>query len=218
MPRKKMIHSKTSKSSVATNKISKKKADLPLQAQSLEKDFKEIVSQLSSQFRNDLALLKEKEKTLAATIKKLNSQHKAAKKDYSALSKAKNKTSAAAKKQLKELKKNTIQLTKTIHTLETELAKVKKHKKILSVKYANFAILSKKIAKFDKISKAKPTKSIKKANVLKKPQKKTVKSSKKSALSMQQQTLQPLIEDTTQAAYTFETPELDSQMETEEAK
>jgi chromosome segregation ATPase len=214
MPRKKMTHSKMDKSSIPVSKNSKKKVDLSQQTQSLEKDFKEISLQLANQFRNDLALLKEKEKTLTATVAKLNSQYKAAKKNYSTLSKAKNKTSLAAKKQLKELKKNAVQLTKTIKTLEVELAKVKIHKKTLSIKQANFATLSKQIAKFDKTSKAKPAK---KAKLLKKTQKKTVKASKKAVLSKQQQTIQPLIQDANQPAYTLEAP-VDSQLETEEVK
>jgi len=213
MPRKKMTHSKMDKSSVVVSKNSKKKSALPLQTQSLEKDLKEMSLQLANQFRNDLALLKEKEKTLAVTIKKLNSQHKTTKKNYSTLSKAK-KTSPATKKQLKELKQNAVQLTKTIKNLDAELIKVKKQKNLLSIKQINFTTLSKQIAKFDKVSKAKPAK---KTKLLKKKQKKITKVSKKPASLEQTQTIKPFLQDTESAAYTFETP-VDSQMETEEVK
>jgi hypothetical protein len=117
----------------------------------LEKTFKELPGKLVAQGRKEIGVLKQKEKKLAAQLKKATTQHQTATKQVATYT-AKNKTkpTAAGKKQLGTANSTVAKHKKTVTGLTTELNAVKAQTKTLSSHTNKYTTLGKTITSFGK--------------------------------------------------------------------
>ena len=140
MPRKKLANSKVKKVKRILN-----------QTEVMEKDFKNLPTQLQVQLRKESSTLKAQETKLLASLKKMQKQHSAAKNKHTLLAtKAKVRSTPTAKKQLAAALLLCNKHDQAVNHVMSQLKQLKDQGKVISSKKAKFAALSKQISAFDK--------------------------------------------------------------------
>jgi hypothetical protein len=155
---------KTKKSPVKQNSV--KNVAITL-AEKMTHEFRGMPAQMVTQFKKDIAALKQKEVKLVNHLKKAIAQKKwIQNKNNSLAAKAKGTVSATIKKAIQAGKKAYAQGTQLVDSLTAQIEQTKKHSKTLIQAQAKIAILSKELARFEKklsTKVLKPKKSAKKA-------------------------------------------------------
>ena len=175
-----MSRKKNTRSASGKKTQSKAKTTTLSLTEKLEKDFRDAPAKLVSEYRKEIAVLKQQEIKLKTELKKAHMLQKALKTKHAALS-AK-KLTATAKKQLTTAKKVQAELIKATKDFTAKLDQIKNQIKTLSDKQAKYTVIGKQCAILQKQLTKKAVKTKSAVKTSKKSAKKT-----KSATSTQNQ-------------------------------